>query len=44
MQIGENEAVFYEPGASSTWLSTSADQVLRTHQRSGEAHLKWLDD
>lgn len=44
MQLGENEAVFYEPAAASTWLSTSADQVLRTHRRTGEAHLKWLDD
>jgi hypothetical protein len=44
MQLGEDEAVYYEPGGASTWLSGSADQVLRTHQRTGEAHLRWLDD
>jgi hypothetical protein len=44
MQLGEDEAVFYEPGTHCTWLSGSAEQVLRTHQRSGEAHLRWLDD
>lgn len=44
MQLGEDEALYYEPGTASTWLSTSADQVLRTHQRSGQAHLRWLDD
>jgi hypothetical protein len=44
MQLGDKEAVFYEPGAASTWVSTSADQVLRTHQRTGEAHLRWLND
>jgi hypothetical protein len=43
MQLGESEAVFYQPGGG-TWLSTSADQVLRSHQRTGEAHLRWLDD
>jgi hypothetical protein len=44
MQLGEDEAVYYEPGGASTWLSSSADQVLRTHQRTGQAHLRWLDD
>jgi hypothetical protein len=44
MQLGETEAVYYEPGAASTWMSTSASQVLRTHQRTGEAHLRWLND
>jgi hypothetical protein len=32
------------PCPSSTWVSTSADQVLRSHQRSGQAHLRWLTD
>jgi hypothetical protein len=44
MQLGEDEAVYHEPGGASTWLSGSADQVLRTHQRTGQAHLLWLDD
>jgi hypothetical protein len=44
MKLGEDEAVFYEPRTNSTWLSSSADQVLRTHQRIGEASLVWLDD
>jgi hypothetical protein len=37
MQLGEDEAIFYQPGAGATWLSSSADQVLRGHQRGGEA-------
>jgi hypothetical protein len=44
MQLGETEAVYHEPGVSSTWTSTSADQILRTHQRIGEARLTWLTD
>jgi hypothetical protein len=44
MQLGEKEAVFYDPACSATHLSTSADQVLRTHRRTGEAHLVWLND
>jgi hypothetical protein len=44
IQFGEKEALFYDPDRSSTWHSGSADQVLRTHQRAGEAHLQWLDD
>ena len=43
MQLGESEAVFHQPGGG-TWLSTSADQVLRALRRTGEAHLRWLDD
>lgn len=44
MQLGEKEAVFYDPHGGSTWLSISADQVLRAHQRTGQAYLRWLDD
>jgi hypothetical protein len=44
MQLGDDEAVFYQPGVRATSLSSSADQVLRTHQRIGEASLVWLDD
>ncbi len=42
MQMGERQAVFFDPAGSVTHLSTSADQVLRTHQRIADAHLVWL--
>lgn len=44
MQWGDTEAVYYQPDRNSTWLSTSAEHVLRGQQRIGEAHLKWLND
>jgi hypothetical protein len=44
MQFGADEAVFYQPGAGTMHVSTSADQVLRTHQRTGQAQLLVLDD
>lgn len=44
MQLGDQEALFYDPASATTHLSTSAAQVLRTHQRAADAHLVWLDD
>lgn len=44
MQLGEDSAIFYQPGVAATHLSTSADQVLRAFRRGGEARLRWLDD
>jgi hypothetical protein len=43
MQLGEDEALYYQPGGA-TWVSTSAEQILRTHQHIGEARLSWLAD
>jgi hypothetical protein len=40
---GDRGAVFWDPGTNITHLSISAEHVLNTHQRIGEAHLKWLD-
>ena len=44
MQLGAQEAVYYDPAGATTHLSTSADQVLRIHRRTGDAHLVWLTD
>jgi hypothetical protein len=44
MQLGADEAVFYQPGSSATWISTSAEQILGTFARLGPARLVWLDD
>lgn len=44
MQLGENEAVYCQPGSATTWHATSAEQVHRTCQRLGDARLMWLDD
>jgi hypothetical protein len=40
---GDRGAVFWNPRTNITHLSTSAEHVLNSHQRTGEAHLKWLD-
>jgi hypothetical protein len=40
---GDQGAVFWDPVTNITHLSISAQHVLNTHQRTGEAHLKWLD-
>lgn len=44
MQFGEDEAIFYRPGSGDVSVSTSGDQVWRSHERRGDAHLMWLDD
>lgn len=44
MQFGDDEAVYYQPGTGTMHVSTSADQVLRTHRRTGQANLLVLDD
>jgi hypothetical protein len=36
-------AMFWNPVDHTTHLSGSAEQVLRSHVRTGEAHLVWLD-
>ena len=36
-------AMFWNPVDHTTLLSGSAEQVLRSHVRTGEAHLVWLD-
>jgi hypothetical protein len=35
--------IFWNPVDHTTQLSNSAEQVLRAHSRTGEAHLVWLD-
>lgn len=44
MQMGEHEAFYCQPGMSTTWISSSAEQVHATLTRTGEAHLRWLED
>lgn len=44
MQMGENEAFYTQPGMSTTWVSTSAEQVHATLSRHADARLVWLDD
>jgi hypothetical protein len=39
----ENQALFYTPDTKEVWQSTSANQVLTTHRRLGDAQLTWLD-
>jgi hypothetical protein len=36
-------AIFWNPVEHTTQHSDSAEQVLRSHTRTGEAHLVWLD-
>jgi hypothetical protein len=36
-------AVFWNPMDQTTQISNSATQVLKAHQRTGDAHLIWLD-
>jgi hypothetical protein len=44
LDLGEDQgAVFWDPVTGITHLSISAEHVLNTHCRTGEAHLKWLD-
>jgi hypothetical protein len=38
----ENQALFYTPDSKEIWQSTSAQQVLTTHRRLGDAQLTWL--
>ena len=35
-------AVFWNPVEQTTQLSDSAEQVVKAHSRTGEAHLTWL--
>lgn len=44
IQLGDREAFFCRPGTSETWISTSAEQVKATFDRTGDARLLWLDD
>jgi hypothetical protein len=41
---GQWGAAFWNPMEQTTQLSDSAEQILRGHRRTGEAHLVWLDD
>jgi hypothetical protein len=36
-------AIFWNPIERTTQLSDSAEQVLKAHARTGEAHLTWLE-
>jgi hypothetical protein len=38
-----NQALFYAPDSNEVWQSSSAEQVLATHRRLGDARLTWLD-
>jgi hypothetical protein len=40
----EGQAVFCSPDSSEIWQSSSAEQVLATRRRLGDAHLTWLTD
>ena len=40
---GDRGAVYWDPRTNTTHISTSAEHVLHTQQRIGDAHLKWLD-
>src|SRR5487761_237901 len=39
----ERGALFYEPDASTNWHSSSAEDVLSTHELIADSHLIWLD-
>jgi hypothetical protein len=39
----EQQALFYAPDRNEVWQSSSAEQVLATHRRLGDARLTWLD-
>jgi hypothetical protein len=40
---GDGGAVFVQPGGGGTHSSDSAERLLTTYRRIGEAHLLWLD-
>jgi hypothetical protein len=44
MQFVENEAIFYQPGSRGVSISTTGEQIHRSHGRRGDARLMWLDD
>lgn len=45
IDLGERQgAVYWDPQSKVIHEADSAEQVLATHLRTGDAHLTWLDD
>lgn len=44
MQLCDDDALYYDPGARVTWQSKSAEHVHARLSGAGEARLVWLDE
>jgi hypothetical protein len=43
MQLCDDKAVYHDPEGDITWLTPTADHILRRRRSLGSAHLVWLE-